>query len=192
LKSDVFFFFILHPKVAFRVHQITSMMLFTSILRLLRPSSPYRSKKYCVSIAFAGALPDSLENRHLLEKLKSLSDAVSKRLGHVTLTAFRELLLANQQQLGLSLGRCVICAQPLGKVLMHKTGIVIVSDGRGHAVGISCVQKRVVDADPCSVLRGLDLNEPGAKQRLEEGLGLEKGQWVNAMHVALETAEGGC
>jgi hypothetical protein len=148
--------------------------------------SPYVSRQYCVSIAFAGALPDSHANRRLLVSLKSLSDAASKRRGCVSLAGFRKVLLHTQMGLGLSLAYCEIRQEPLRDALRRTTGQLIISNGKGHAIGISCADRTITDAAPRGALRRISLDKPGAEHKMAKAFGLQQDEWVNVLVVALQ------
>jgi hypothetical protein len=96
----------------------------------------------CVACSFMNIFAAlQTESHNLLgaryDLLRTACDEESGNPGYINLKAFFNVLMASQKLMGFQLGQCCLGVRSLDQLVVPHTGVILVDNGRGHAVGLS-------------------------------------------------------
>jgi hypothetical protein len=145
-------------------------------VEVLSSPTPFSQYTYCVPTAFVNALPleyDFNYKHQLLRQLETLCrKSAPETPGGIDIAAFRDIIVQHYGlQLRVKAGRGRFMT--LDAITQCSDGIMLISNGDGHTIGLACVSMIAFDADP-DVPFPVDLAGPQAAAALAAALGVER------------------
>jgi hypothetical protein len=157
---------------------------------LLRNLTRFSHHGHCVPCSFMNLLklPDHVATgwlAFLKEECLKCSPATISSPPRIRLSQFLKILLQHEKLLPVKLHRYDLLAnQSLELILQRQNGIALISDGKGHVVGLACEEKVLVDSDP-GYEQTLDLLSAEAPKVLAKYLRVADDSRLNVMYLQL-------
>jgi hypothetical protein len=147
--------------------------------KLLQKPTTFQGDTYCVPRALGSLLP-ALFSATKMKALKAKCNERGSLDGHIKLSVFRDILMDKtvSAMLEMEVEQCELLNHSLGRILLMREGVALISNGRGHTVGLACASRILVDA---TVQHPIELR--GGASQLARHLSCHSHDRVNVLYL---------